>query len=75
MEYDNHLVDLQLIGIGSRIFLGGGDGRVYGLDRKSGKKVWEFEGRGAFVGSAAVADGKLIIASDEGYVYCFGSAK
>ncbi|MCH8188045.1 MAG: PQQ-binding-like beta-propeller repeat protein [Proteobacteria bacterium] len=42
------------------------------LDRASGKKLWAYEAGGSFVASPAVADGRLVIASEECVVYCFG---
>ena len=49
------------------------DGRIYGLNVNDGKKVWEYEAGDGFTGSPAVADGKLVIASDDGVVFCFGN--
>ena len=43
------------------------------LKRGQPTQVWQFQGSGGFTGSPAVADGKLVIASDRGVVYCFGS--
>jgi hypothetical protein len=34
--------------------------------------VFEYQAMGGFTGSPAVADGKLVIATDRGVVYCFG---
>ena len=58
--------------VGQRIFVGSSDGRLYELDAASGKKRWEYEAGGGFTGSPALADNKLVIASDDGVVYCFG---
>ena len=52
--------------------MGSSDGRLYALDRKTGGKLWEYEAGGGFTGSPAVADGRLVIANDNGVVYCFG---
>ena len=54
------------------MYVGSADGRVYGLDLKTGQKVWEYEAGGHFLAGLAVADGKMLIASDDGFVYCFG---
>jgi outer membrane protein assembly factor BamB len=48
------------------------DGRIYGLNLLSGEKEWEYEAGGGFTGSPAVAEGRLLIASDDGHLYCFG---
>ena len=61
--------------VGNRVFVGSADGRIYGLDLKTGNKVWEYEAGGAFVGSPAVAAGTAVIASSDGVVYCFGEKK
>ena len=52
--------------------VGAADGRLYALDLATGKSVWEYEAGGGFNGSPAIADGRLVIASDDGHVYCFG---
>ena len=36
------------------------------------KQVWEFEAGGGFTGSPAVSQERLVIASNDGKVYCFG---
>jgi outer membrane protein assembly factor BamB len=55
------------------VFVGAADGRLYALDTKSGKELWQHQATGGFTGSPAVADGKLVIATDRGVVLCFGS--
>ena len=55
-----------------RVFVAATDGRAYLLDLMSGEEVWKKETGGGFTGSPAVVDNKLIIASDDGVVYCFG---
>jgi outer membrane protein assembly factor BamB len=57
---------------GDQVALAGSDGRLLLLDLKTGKENWMFEVRGSFLGSPAVADGKLVVASDRGDVFCFG---
>lgn len=64
-------VDSSPVVVGERVFIGGGDGRVYGLSLK-GEKVWDYEAGGKFSASPAVADGKLIIGNDAGTLFCFG---
>jgi outer membrane protein assembly factor BamB len=48
------------------------DGRVYGLDLASGKKVWEYEAASPVTSSPAVAKGKVVAATADGQVICFG---
>ena len=58
--------------VDDRVFIGSRDGRLYELDLETGEKRWEYETGGQLNASPAVAEGKLVIASDEGVVYCFG---
>ena len=60
---------------GSNVYFAATDGRIYAVDRKSGKQTWTYEAAGGFVGSPAIADGRMVIASDEGVVFCFGKSK
>jgi outer membrane protein assembly factor BamB len=55
-----------------RLFVGSNDGRVYGLDLASGKKVWEYEAASPVTSSPAVAKGKVVVATADGQVICFG---
>ncbi len=61
--------------VGERAFVGASDGRLYALDRKTGKKVWEYEAGGDFIASPAVAEGRLVIGNTDGTLYCFGAKK
>lgn len=65
-------IDSSPVIVGERVYFGGSDGRVCALSAADGKKVWEYEAGGGFTASPAVGDGRLVIASDEGVVYCFG---
>ena len=46
--------------------------RVYGLDLVSGKKVWEYEAASPVTSSPALAKGKVVVATADGRVICFG---
>ena len=61
--------------VGSRAFVGAADGRLYALDVKTGKVLWQHEAGGGFNGSPAVSRGRLVIGNDNGAVYCFGEKK
>jgi outer membrane protein assembly factor BamB len=37
-----------------------------------GKELWSYEIGKAVASSPAVADGKVVVGSDDGMVYCFG---
>ena len=50
------------------------NGRVQAVDIASGKAVWTHEAGGSFSGSPAVADQRLVMANDDGVIYCFGES-
>ncbi len=52
------------------ILCAGGDDVIIGIDRAKGKEVWRAAVQGRAVGLAA-SDGRLIVSTDEGPVYCF----
>ena len=54
---------------GGRVFVGSNDGRVYGLDLASGKKVWEYEAASPVTSSPAVAKGKVVAATADVQVH------
>jgi outer membrane protein assembly factor BamB len=58
---------------GNRVFVGSNDGVLYEFDLASGKKVWEFAAGAPLSASPAAAAGALIIGSQDGVLYCFGS--
>ena len=49
-------------------------GTVAALEAATGEPAWEFEAGGGFGAGAAVAAGRVVIASDDGTVWCFRSA-
>ena len=59
----------MLIGAGPRLYTGG-TGMVHASDMKEKKLVWRAKVKGEARGLAA-ADGRLIVTTTEGYVYCF----
>lgn len=61
--------------VGQHIFIGGGLWRyIYAFDIVSGKKVWQFPTGDLVFSTPAYADGRLVIACHDGYVYCFEEA-
>lgn len=58
-----------LILAGSTLFAGG-DGRVAAYDAASGKQTWSSNVNGRVYG-LAVADGRLTVSTDTGYIYTF----
>jgi len=49
-------------------------GKIAILDAATGAPVWEFDAGGGFSAGAAVAAGRLVIASEDGTVWCFAAA-
>jgi outer membrane protein assembly factor BamB len=46
-------------------------GKIAVLDAATGEPVWEFDAGGGFSAGAALASGHIVIASDDGTVWCF----
>jgi outer membrane protein assembly factor BamB len=66
-------VDSSPVTVGDRVFFGSDDGRLYGLDVKTGKQVFQHICGERVTATPAIADGRLVIGDGEGNVYCFGS--
>ena len=56
-----------------RVYVGSNDGRFYVLEAATGKKLWEYEAGAALSSSPAIGNGKVVIAAQDGRVFCFGS--
>ncbi len=54
------------------VLLAGGAGRVRAIDVRSGKTLWEGKVEGNAKGLAA-ADGRLLVSTDTGKIYCFAA--
>jgi len=50
-------------------------GTLAALELADGRRAWEFEAGGGFGAGPAVAAGRVVIASDDGTVWCFRSAE
>ena len=57
-----------------RVFVGSADGNVYALNLTTGRETWRFETGSAISASPAVAADCLVIATEDGVIYCFGRA-
>jgi outer membrane protein assembly factor BamB len=64
-------IDGSPVVVGKRVFFGSADGKIYALDRTSGKELWQFTAGGAVNTSPAVAEDRLVIGNDAGNLYCF----
>jgi len=53
----------------ARVFAGSGDGRLYALDRATGKIVWRFAAGGPVHASPAVAGGLVVAATIAGRIF------
>ncbi|MHC4737406.1 MAG: outer membrane protein assembly factor BamB family protein [Planctomycetota bacterium] len=51
--------------------IAGGDGEIVCIDVRNGDELWRGQISGKGVGLAA-ANGRLIVSTDRGYIYCFG---
>ncbi len=61
---------------GSAVFFGGGDGRVYALDRKTGEPLWRagFDTGGQLPTTPALSGGRLYVASDRNELFALDAA-
>lgn len=50
-------------------------GTIVALDAGTGRPAWRFDAGGGFGAGAAVAAGRVVIASDDGTVWCLASAE
>ena len=46
-------------------------GRIAVLDAATGESAWEYDAGGGFSAGAAAAAGRVVLASDDGTVWCF----
>jgi outer membrane protein assembly factor BamB len=70
-------VDCSPVVVGNRVVVGAKDrtGSLYVLDLANGRQLSKTELDGAILGSPAVADGRLVIGTEKGTVYCIGAKK
>jgi outer membrane protein assembly factor BamB/predicted phosphodiesterase len=60
---------------GNRVIGTDTDGWIFALDRKTGKKLWGYRTGGKVYSTPAVADGFVVVASTDRYVYCLKDGK
>lgn len=59
---------------GDRVFAGSGDGRLYAIDRASGKPVWKYDAGSPVHASPAVAGGLVVSATLGGRIFAVDEA-
>lgn len=64
---------LRCLSLSANALLMGIDDRVVARDRANGALLWEHSGLDGYVHSIAVADERLLVATDSGSVYCFAT--
>ena len=50
-------------------------GRIAALRPQDGSAIWEFDAGSGFAASPAAAEGRLVLAAEDGTVWCFGPKK
>jgi outer membrane protein assembly factor BamB len=58
---------------GELVIVADAAGKIVALAAGDGEPLWEFDAGGGFSAGAAVAAGKVVLASDDGTVWCFGT--
>lgn len=56
--------------VDDKVYFGAFDGKLYCLNIKDGKKVWEFATKGKIYSSPAISDGRIYFANFEGKLFC-----
>ena len=56
------------------VIVGDSAGRIVAVDAATGAPIWEFDAGGDFVGGAAVADGRIVLSSGDGTIWCFAQS-
>ena len=67
-------IDSSPVIVGDRVVFGGSSGEISILDVINGGIVWQFNTASSIVASPAIAQGKLVIGTEDGQMYAFGPA-
>ncbi|HET6399729.1 MAG TPA: PQQ-binding-like beta-propeller repeat protein, partial [Candidatus Thermoplasmatota archaeon] len=54
---------------GSLVYVGAQNGRLFAIDARTGEERWRYATSGAIIASPAVANGRVVVASDDGRVH------
>lgn len=65
--------DASAVIVGDRVYQPSSDGNLYVLSLESGTEVGRFEAGSPMSASPAVSDGRLVIGTEDGIVYCLGA--
>ncbi|MEO1497289.1 MAG: PQQ-binding-like beta-propeller repeat protein [Planctomycetota bacterium] len=57
---------------GERVLVATGRGRIYLYDLATGDETWSYDAGGGFIADPAASAGRVVLASTDGVVYCFG---
>lgn len=68
-------VDSSPVVAGPTVYVGSGEGVLYGIDMATGLKQWEFRAGQEIKASPAIGQGRLVIGTEDGAVHCFASAR
>jgi outer membrane protein assembly factor BamB len=58
--------------VGERVYAGSMDGNLYVIDVDTGTEIQRLKLDSAVTGSIAVADGRLLVGTQNGTLYCLG---
>jgi outer membrane protein assembly factor BamB len=61
--------------VGKRVFIGTTSGLLLALDVASGSKAWEYDAGAAITAGPAAGQGRLVVGTLDGVVYCFGAGE
>jgi outer membrane protein assembly factor BamB len=61
--------DSSPVVVGSKVWIGAGDGNLYALDAANGKEIWRFKTEGRIRSSPAVSGGVAYVGSMDGSLY------
>jgi outer membrane protein assembly factor BamB len=68
-------VDASPLVVGQRVYSPSMDGKLYVLDLATGRLLQKLALDGPIAASAAVADGRLVLGTTKGTLYCLGAKK